>query len=161
MFTYDRLKAEDRQLREQDHCGSNGPVFELGSLIVDGSIRDPGDLSSALTAGVSVTKRKRSLIYAIDENFTIHVGFDGVRGQPDAVKHETLFHNADVRAAGELEIEDGIIVEVGDISGTYGTPGRIQTDPSFADAVLRSLDRTAAPIERGERRRLERRAGKR
>jgi hypothetical protein len=161
MFTYDGIKAAERRVRGQDHCGSNGPVFELGSLIIEGAIRDPADLSSALTAGVSVTRKKQSLIYAVDENFTIHVGFDGVRGQPDAVKHETLFHNADVRAAGELEIENGVIVEVGDISGTYGTPGRIQTDPSFVDAVLRSLDRIAAPIERGERRRLERRVGKR
>ena len=89
----------------------------------------------------------------------IRVGFDSVRGMPDAVKHETLFHNADVRAAGEFEIENGVIVEVGDVSGTYGTPGRIQTDPSFVEAVLRSLDAAGAPIERHERKRLERRAG--
>lgn len=102
-----------------------------------------------------------TVIYAVNENFEINIGFDGVRGSRDAVKHETLFHNADVRAAGELEIEAGVIVEVGDISGTYGTPGRIQTDPSFADAVLNALDRASAPIERSERRRLERRAGRR
>ena len=97
----------------------------------------------------------------MDENCAIHVGFDGVRGTPDAVKHETLFHNADVRAASELEIEAGVVVEVGDISGMYGTPGRIQTDPLFAEAVLTALDRIEVPIERGERPRLERRAGKR
>jgi len=67
----------------------------------------------------------------------------------------------DVRAASELEIEAGVVVEVGDISGMYGTPGRIQTDPLFAEAVLTALDRIEVPIERGERPRLERRAGKR
>jgi hypothetical protein len=135
-------------------------VFELGALVSDELIRDPSDLAAALTVGTSVSKTKVAFIYAVDENFAIHVGFDGVRGTTDAVKHETLFHNADVRAAGELEVEAGVIVEVGDISGTYGTPGRIQTDPLFADAVLTALDRIDAPIERNERRRLERRAGR-
>jgi hypothetical protein len=161
MFTYDRMKEASRRERNEDHCSSKGSVFELGSLLVDGLIRDPTDPAKVLTIGVSVGKRRQALIYAVDENFVIHVGLDGVRGNPDAVKHETLFHNADVRAAGELEIEAGVIVEVGDISGTYGTPGRIQTDPLFARAVLTALDRVHVPIDRNERRRLERRAGKR
>jgi hypothetical protein len=104
-------------------------------------------------------KSKRALIYAVDENFVIRVALDGVRGMPNAVKHETLFHNADVRAAGELEVVDGVIVEVGDVSGTYGTPGRIQTDPLFASAVLIALDEIGAPIESAEHRRLARMAG--
>jgi hypothetical protein len=161
MFTYDRLKEASRRARNEDHCSSKGPVFEFGGLLVDGLIRDPADPAAPLTAGRSVGKHRQALIYAVDENFAIRVGFDGVRGRPDAVKHETLFHNADVRAAGELEIKAGVVVEVGDISGTYGTPGRIQTDPLFAEAVLTALDRIGVPIERGERRRLERRAGKR
>jgi hypothetical protein len=123
-------------------------------------IRESEDGSKTLTAGRSVGKSKRILIYAVDENFAINVGFDGVRGTANAVKHETLFHNADVRAAGELEIDAGVIIEVGDVSGTYGTPGRIQTDPMFAEAILKALDRTSATIERAERRRLERRAGR-
>ncbi|MGH9419750.1 MAG: hypothetical protein ACRD3J_07250 [Thermoanaerobaculia bacterium] len=154
MFKYDRLKEASRRAKHEDHCGSNGPVFQLGSLIADGLIRNPNDRSRTLTAGASVGK----LIYAVDQNFAIHVGFDGVRGTPGAVKHETLFHNADVRAAGELEVEAGVIVEVGDISGTYGTPGMIQIDPLFAEAVLIALDDIDAPVEPSERRRLERRA---
>jgi hypothetical protein len=154
------MKEASRRAKGEDHCSSKGPVFELGSLLKGGLIRDPGDLATALTVGTSVRKTKVAFIYAVGENFAIHVGFDGVRGRADAVKHETLFHNADVRAAGELEIEAGVIVEVGDISGTYRTPGRIQTDPRFADAVLTALDGIHAPIEPNERRRLERRAGR-
>jgi len=160
MFTYDRVKEADRIARGVDHCKSAGSVYELGSLISDGVIRDPANRSITLTAGRSLADRRRVLLYAVGENFEIRVGFDGRRGTPNAVKHETLFHNADVRAAGELEVDGGVIVEVGDVSGTYGTPGRIQTDDSFATAVLIALDRIEAPLESAERRRLRRRAGR-
>lgn len=161
MFRYDRLKEGERLAKGEDHCRSGGAVFALAGLIRDGLIREPADMTKALTAGRSTGKRERVLIYAVNENFAINVGFDGVRGTANAVKHETLFQNDDVRAAGELEVDDGVIVEVGDVSGTYGTPGRIQTDPTFADVILQALDQISAPIERSERRRLERRAGRR
>jgi hypothetical protein len=160
MFKYDRIKEASRQAKDEDHCSSAGRVYELGALLMDGLIRDPADLATALTAGRSVGTSKVAFIYAVDENFAVHVALDGVRGTQDAVKHETLFHNADVRAAGELEIDAGVIVEVDDISGTYETPGSIQTDPLFADAVLTALDRIDAPIEHKERRRLEQWAGR-
>jgi len=160
MFKYDRIKEASRKAKGEDHCSSAGPVFELGTLLKDGLIRDPADHTMALTVGRSVSKPEVAFIYAVNENFAIHVALDGVRGTQDAVKHETLFHNAEVRAAGELEIEAGVIVKVDDISGTYGTPGRIQTDPRFADAVLTALDEIHAPIDRNVRSGLERRAGR-
>jgi hypothetical protein len=162
VFTYDRLKEADRRASGTDHCASKGIVFALKQLISNGEIRDPQDGRQALTAGRSVDATRGVIIYAVDQNFQINVGFDGVRGNPEAVKHETLFHNADVRAAGELEIDKGTIVEIGDISGTYGTAGRLQTDQTFADAVLTALDNISAPLDAAERRRLEeRRAGRR
>jgi len=160
MFKYDRIKEASRKAKGEDHCSSAGRVYELGTLVKDGLLRDPDDHMVSLTAGRSVSNPEVAFIYAVNENFAIHVALDGVRGTPDAVKHETLFNNADVRAAGELEVESGVIVKVDDISGTYGTPGRIQTDPLFADAVLTALDGIHAPIERNERQRLERRAGR-
>jgi len=69
-----------------------------------------------------------------------HIAFDGLRGQPGAVKHETLFHNGDVLAAGELEVRRGIIVGLNDHSGSYGTYGKLDSDPAFAAAVVRALD---------------------
>ena len=59
------------------------------------------------------------------------------------------------------EIAGGVIIEVGDKSGTYGTLGRIQVDSLFADAVLTALDRIGAPLRETERKELERRAGRR
>jgi hypothetical protein len=161
LFKYDQRIEASRKAKGHDHCASEGQVFDLADLLVDGSIRDPAHRAKTLTAGVSVGKGSRALIYAVDEKFSIRVGFDGVRGTSDAVKHETLFHNADVRAAGELEVEHGVIVEVSDISGTYGTPGMIQRDPLFAEAVLTALDSIGAPIASRERRRLARRAHRR
>jgi hypothetical protein len=160
MFKYDRINEASRQAKGEDHCSSTGPVFELRTLVKGGLIRDPAEAATALTAGRSVGKHKVAFIYAVDENFAVHVALDGVRGTKDAVKHETLFHNADVRAAGELEIEAGVIVRVDDISGTYETPGSIEADPLFAGAVLTALDGISAPIEQNERRRLEQRAGR-
>ena len=100
------------------------------------------------------------MIYAVDVDFNIHVGFDGIRGTAGAVKHETLFHNADVRAAGELTLRGGIIVRVNDQSGSYRTSGRLDTDRRFAEAILTALDRAACPVEDDERSRLRAKAGR-
>jgi hypothetical protein len=77
------------------------------------------------------------------------------------VKHETLFHNADVRAAGELSVVDGIIVAVNDFSGSYRTAGKLDTDRRFAEAVLTAIDRASIPLHWVERERLRKRAGRR
>ncbi|HVR41598.1 MAG TPA: hypothetical protein VMU84_21055 [Thermoanaerobaculia bacterium] len=159
MFKYDRFNEASRKAKGQDHCASQGQVFDLRGLLANGLIHDPAGMP--LSAGTAIASVERKLIYAVDENFAIHVGFDGVRGTLDAVKHETLFHNADVRAAGELEVEAGVIIGVNDVSGTYRTAGRLRADPLFADAVLTALDRIGAPIEPNERATLEQRAGRR
>lgn len=100
------------------------------------------------------------LIYAIDGKHQINVGVDGIRGSKNAVKHETLFHNADVLAAGEMDVLDGIVTAVNDHSGTYVTHGLMDLDPAFGRAVVTALDRIDVPIHPRERKRLEDKAGK-
>jgi hypothetical protein len=134
-------------------------TYSLRELVQEGRLTEPGKPGQPLTVGRSVGKKNRVLIYAVDENFETRVGFDTPRGRPDAVKHETLHRNADVRAAGELEVDDGVIVEVGDVSGSYGTSGRIQTDPAFVTAVLRAIAKAGVGLAAPERKRLQRRAG--
>jgi hypothetical protein len=159
MFRYEGSLIQSERLQKgKDHCTSPGQVYDLRELVRDGFIREPSDHSRTLTAGRSVGTEHRVMIYAVGENFEIHAGFDSERGTANAVKHETLFHNADVRAAGELNVVDGIIIEINDISGSYGTPGRLQSDPEFAQAVLRALRLARAPLHRSERLRLSRRA---
>src|ERR1041385_1336527 len=100
-------------------------------------------MAEPLTAGRTFGTSAPVLIYAVDTKFSIHVGFDGIRGQSTAVKHETLFHNADVRAAGELEVFEGMIVTVNDHSGSYGTAG--DSTPT-ADSRRRCWRRARMPV---------------
>lgn len=89
----------------------------------------------------------------------MHVGYDGRRGEANAVKHETLFHNADVLAAGEIKVTNGVVVGLNDKSGSYRTMGRLQTDRRFARAILNAIDGAHAPLSDVERARLRGRAG--
>jgi hypothetical protein len=139
-----------RLARGTDHCGSPGRVFGLAELVASGLIMDPEAPTRLLT--------KRKLIYAVNEAFEINVAEDGVRGTSGAVKHETLFRNAPVRAAGELFVEQGIIVRVNDRSGSYGTEGRMDSDRRFSRAVLAGLAKAAATVTEAELVRLREKA---
>jgi len=162
VFTYQGSVIQNERLAKgADHCGSEGMVFALRDLIKDGQIMDPRAMAEPLTAGRTFGTSAPVLIYAVDTKFSIHVGFDGICGQSNAVKHETLFHNADVRAAGDLEVFEGMIVTVNDHSGSYGTAGRLDTDRRFAEAVLTAIDDAGAPVYASERVRLRSKAGRR
>ncbi|MEA2491778.1 MAG: hypothetical protein QOH21_3570 [Acidobacteriota bacterium] len=147
----------ERVARGTDHCGSVGPVYELSTLVIGGTIHDPEDRSYPFSTRRADTRARR-LIYAVDGKYQINVGVDGKRGSGDAVKHETLFHNADVVAAGEMDIENGVIVAINDHSGSYLTYGSLDLDPAFADAVLIAIDRANAPLDSRERLRLGKKA---
>lgn len=123
-----------------DHCDSEGPVYDIAALVRDGRVADP-ELDANLT-----TTTARLMIYAVDASFRFHVAFDGVRGQRNAVKHETLFHNAPVLAAGEIEFLDGIVTRVNDRSGSYVTIGLMKTNRGIAEAILKALQRAGAPM---------------
>lgn len=89
----------------------------------------------------------RTFIFAVNTDCEIRVAADGVRAAAGAIKHETLFHNADVLAAGEIHIRDGIIAGLNDHSGSYGTVGRLETDPAFATALLDAFARNNLPVD--------------
>jgi hypothetical protein len=162
VYSYDDTFIQrERLAKGTDHCGSAGEVYALGNLVTAGKIVAPGRPARSLTTRGSTAGREGVLIYAVDGNFNIHVGFDGVRGETNAVKHETLFHNADVRAAGELSVVDGIIVEVNDFSGSYRTAGKLDTDRRFAEAVLTAIDGASIPLHPVEREQLRKKAGRR
>jgi hypothetical protein len=50
------------------------------------------------------------------------------------VKHETLFNNQDVSAAGEIQITRGVVVDYNNSSGTY----TFTEDDQFKRALLES-----------------------
>jgi hypothetical protein len=87
-------------------------------------------------------------IYAVNEDYEFRTAPDsGPRPEAplNAVKHETLFHNAHVRAAGEVQIQDGIIVDINDLSGSYGTRAIMNNDPQFSCDVLEAIVRGNIP----------------
>lgn len=139
MYIYhDTAVRVERERKGHDHCASKGLVFDLASLVNDqGEVidpRHPGVLLDNL-AGPKI-------IYAVSTDFVVHIAFDGVRGAADAVKHETLFHNANVTAAGEVSFHMGRVAGINDHSGSYGTFGKLASDPAFARAVRLGFSRT-------------------
>jgi hypothetical protein len=85
-------------------------------------------------------------IYAVDSDGSLRMARDGHRPDPDAVKHETLFHNANVAAAGELVFAGGALVDATDNSGSYWTLGELETRPDFARALLDAITFAGVPI---------------
>jgi hypothetical protein len=146
---------EKRLVAGRCRCESQGEVHNLPALLREGRINDPHQMENTLST--PEVRRSRSepdpgggygktFIFAVSEDFEIHIAPDSDRALEGAVKHETLFHNADVLAAGEICIRDGIIAGLNDLSGSYGTDGALETNPGFADAALLAFDKHGLPV---------------
>jgi hypothetical protein len=85
-------------------------------------------------------------IYAVSLSYNIHVAPDGHRPNKESVKHETLFHNEDVLAAGELWIDNGIVKDLNDFSGSYKTDGELEANPEFGRAILKAIEKFNLPV---------------
>jgi hypothetical protein len=134
------IRAE-RLTLDRDHCAVEGPIYDIAELVQDGVVIDP-ELGIRLT-----TTERRRLIYAVDGALHCHLGFDGERGESGAVKHETLFHNGPVAAAGEIEFVDGVVTGINDRSGTYRTTGLMRVDRRLARAVLAAFRGAGVPMD--------------
>lgn len=150
----------ERLAKGLDHCASRGMVVDLATLIRNGVIYDPSHPQRALSSDSGPGEGRRFFIYAVGLQSSVHIGIDGNRGAPDAVKHETLFHNLPVLAAGEIMFSDGMIVRVNDQSGSYSTFGKIRTDTRFLPALFNALDVIDAPLDPLERARLSTMSGR-
>ncbi|MGZ5440466.1 MAG: hypothetical protein ACXW31_12410 [Thermoanaerobaculia bacterium] len=141
MYDYHNTEIRaERLAKGRDHCDSGGPIYELARLVSAKRIRDP-ERGDELT-----TNRERRLIYAVSTDLRVHVGFDGERGTAAAVKHETLFHNEPVEAAGEMQVAAGVVVAINDHSGSYGTVGLMEVDSRMPTAVLAAFLRAEVPM---------------
>jgi hypothetical protein len=139
MYIYhDTAVRLERERKGHDHCGSTGSVFDLATLVnAHGEAVHP-DRPEVLLDNSAGPK----IIYAVSIELVVHIAFDGIRGAANAVKHETLFHNANVAAAGEVSFVMGRISDINDHSGSYGTFGKLESDPAFARAVRLGFSRT-------------------
>ena len=91
-------------------------------------------------------EKPHKFIFAVSRDHEIRIAIDHIRPIENAVKHETLFHNADVLAAGEISFRDGIVSDINDRSGSYGTWGMLDTAPGFAEAVLTAFEQNGIPV---------------
>lgn len=144
MYIYhDTPVRVEREESGNDHCASKGSVFNLAALVnSEGNAVDPRHSGELLD-----NSSGRKIIYAVSMDFVVHIAFDGVRGTVDAVKHETLFHNANVAAAGEVSFLMGRVSGINDHSGSYGTFGKLASDPAFARAIRRGFSRTRVSMD--------------
>lgn len=147
-YPYDKGMEAERQKTKMNHCQhGKGRVFPLGSLVRNGRACYPGSNTPMTTPSITADI-PRQYIYAVREKagkLEMRVAQDGGRrnaasslGQ-DIVKHESLFENADVLGAGQIEFRDGIVVNLDDGSGTYDTRGKLRLSARFRKAVLDAL----------------------
>jgi hypothetical protein len=136
-------------------CQSTGVVFNAKDLIRNGLIFEPLAFAYPLNTpriktlsnpDLIIEGNAKPFIYAVSLELDLHVAPDGNRPTDNSVKHETLFHNEHVLAAGEIWIRDGIIAGMNDYSGSYGTRGEMETNPAFAKAVLSALIKQNLPV---------------
>lgn len=107
--------------RGLDHCPDTPAIYDLAALVNGGLIMDPGNPTSALSTPALAADAGGKWIYAVRQG-ALNVAPDGNRADPPPVaKHETLFNNADVDAAGELRVEAGVVTDINDLSGGYNT----------------------------------------
>lgn len=159
MYNYHESDLNSGRLKKGIcRCGSDekGKVFSLNGLVQGGVILSPPEMEAPLTtpkvksasdpnpAGAGYGK---TFIFAISEKHEIRIARDSDRNEPDAVKHETLFHNADVLAAGEIAIDAGVVTGLNDHSGTYVTHGHLETNPEFLEAVLTAFTQNGVPLD--------------
>lgn len=127
-------------------------MFDLRNLVRSGVVVDPYNACVPLDSQPTVPDtaeeayRPGRYIFAISEAHEVRIALDCDRDYPNAVKHETLFHNADVLAAGEIEFERGVASKISDSSGSYGTRGAMDADPAFAKDVLTALQNSQVPL---------------
>ncbi len=146
-------------------CGSQGDVYNLAALLRRDRIAAPKEMVTNLsTPKVPKARGEReppgsgagkTYIFAVGEDLEVHIALDSDRQDAGAVKHETLFHNADVLAAGEICIEDGVISALNDHSGSYGTDAELEANPGFARAVLSACEKHKFPVTVNLRTKLE------
>lgn len=140
MYRYhDSLENKTRLALGTCRCGSAGAKYDLDALVESALVLDP-QTRQPLTSAPLADRNHKPYIFAVNARFQMRIGLDGDRASdPDATKHETLWENADVLAAGEIRFLDGVVVELNDHSGSYGTHGVLRSSSGFRNAVLEAL----------------------
>lgn len=134
----------ERETHGTNRCNSPGAkagVHELKGLVKRGRVVLPARTRPSSSGG-------DLWIFAV-RGGVMRVARDGGsrrRGAPplplDAVKHETLFTNLPVAAAGEIQFTDGCIASINNYSGTYVCA----YDFEFWSVIRQALLEARAPL---------------
>jgi hypothetical protein len=150
---YPKRTSADRESRGLDRCGSAGAarVLDLARLARDGRAIDPG---TSLPLTTPPLESADVWIFAVREG-RLRLAQDGgsrMGGNlpPDAIKHETLFANLPVNAAGEIQFRDGQVIGINTQSGTYP----FTFDADFKGAILEAIMQSGVAIHPTLRSRL-------
>ncbi len=147
MYYYE---GSDEQLRRlsngTDHCGDETEVLDLRRLITDGLAMDPATRVLLETPALE-PKAIGVYIYAVGRDGDMRVARNGgnrsVRG---IAKHETLFRNEPVLAAGEVQFRSGVITALNDKSGSYRTVERLASSAEFRAAIRTALEHSGIQV---------------
>jgi hypothetical protein len=141
-FHYHGTDRQKRRLqRGEDHCRERDVlVYDLKDIVQGGYVTVSG---KQLTT--PAPREEGCYIYAVRDG-EIRVAVDGLRGTPGSVKHETLFQNLPVNIAGEIQFQDGVVVNVTDQSGSYACTAAFEIYPEAREAVIDALRRSGAQI---------------
>lgn len=150
---YPKVTNKDRVAKGLDRCGSAGAsrVQDLAALSRDGLAMDPRTGLPLTTPDLGSAE---VWIFAVREGH-LRLAQDGgsrLSGNLplDAIKHETLFANKPVNAAGEIQFRDGKVCDVNPHSGTYP----FTFDADFRGAVLEAITQAGIDVTPSLRARL-------
>ena len=155
MFVYhDSEENKERLVDGRCRCATEHKerVFALCCLVKEGRIQDPYEKGKHLgelpTVPETATEAYKPgvYIYAVSATFEMRIALDCDRDLQNAIKHESLFKNADVIAAGEIRFSDGCVSYLDDKSGSYGTLGALEGDPDFVRAILTAFSQGGIPV---------------
>lgn len=149
---HDSPRRPQREIDGTCRCGSTSEnIFEISGFLA----AEPHITSPAVPTDRDGIPLIGKYIYAVSVDYEMRIALDGDRLENSSVKHETLFHNQDVLAAGEIGFTSGEVSSINDHSGSYGTDGEMKIDPEYSSTLLKAFGLKSIPLESSLQNKIE------
>ena len=150
-------------MKQKNYCKSSGATYDLRESVVDALVMSPPDKKEPLTSP-ALGLHGETYIFAVNMAYDLRFAQDGGDRTPsksDIVKHETLFHNDDALAAGEIQFKNGMVIGINAASGSYNPMQEdlVERDPRFSMALLKAFRRANVQLDITLEENLRSRAG--
>lgn len=152
MYRYrDTSMEQEREIRKKNYCKSSGETYDLRQSVVGELVMSPPDKKDPLTSP-ALRLHGETYIFAVNMEYDLRFAQDGGDRTPsksDLVKHETLLHNDDARAAGEIQFRSGVVIGINAASGSYNPMQEdlVERDPRFSMALLEAFRRANVQLD--------------